>query len=355
MKVQSRRESKELLERLGEKEIRARVREARRELAQLARQDPREVARRREVEATGDVMQGLANVVRAGESELERRAAEEQQRRAAEEAEHDRVGRALRDPGRHEARRRADEHEARRQRLRQIHATLRGVGRFNHHELQGAVLAADRLTDEQGAELRRLLGRRLAVAYGNEGAEPLTAEEQGRYEEIVGVAAGDPNLFQRKREEARAREEAREVAESLLRHPQAESLVAAVMSDRAVFDYLQERLRPMSLHDERGNVSHVTQVERVLELEHVGALFLLLNLIAESGGRETRLTQHGAVTGRTREDGRLPFIDVKLLAQLRRNRFLTTRREGSDIVVGLGERVRQVAKRWQISLPEPAA
>jgi hypothetical protein len=42
---------------------------------------------------------------------------------------------------------------------------------------------------------------------------------------------------------------------------------------------------------------------------------------------------------------------MRALAQLRRNGYLTVRAEGAHRVIGLGPRIRAIAKKWGIALP----
>jgi hypothetical protein len=49
----------------------------------------------------------------------------------------------------------------------------------------------------------------------------------------------------------------------------------------------------------------------------------------------------------------LPRLPQAALAQLRRNGYLTTAQEGTGLRVGPGERVREIAAKWNIDLPEP--
>jgi hypothetical protein len=297
------------------------------------------LARERRVQEVTAEMTRQADVVRAGEAELARRA--------------DALA-VLREPSRHELQRREDARLSRKHALGRVAASLRAATRFKHRELEGETLVAERLSEGEGADLHELLRRRLGVAFGDP-VEPLSDEEELEYERLLGKAAGDERLFERKRAEAAAKAKAREMAKEMRRLPQSESLLGAVFSDPQLFDLVHERLREnLTYIDEYGRERKATATERILEPEHVAALYLVVSLIAENGGREIGLTQHGAVRGRRAED-RLPFVDVKLLAQLRRNGLITTRRQGSEIIVAPGERVRRIAKKWAIVLPEATA
>jgi hypothetical protein len=135
------------------------------------------------------------------------------------------------------------------------------------------------------------------------------------------------------------------------RHPQAGDLLAAVFGDRILYDYLQHKMRHDVVSvDEFGNESTSTVSDRILELEEVAALYVLLAKIVQNGGHEITVGEHGALGG---GDG-LPLVPPKTLGQLRRNGFITARREAAGLQVGTGERVREIAARWSIQLPGAA-
>lgn len=254
------------------------------------------------------------------------------------------------------ARRRFQDEEAERdereRRLLPIRKALDFVTARAHPELAGRALAPDRLTEEEGEQLVELVANARALAL-EEGAEPLSEAEQKRYEVLVGTAAGEPELFAKKREEGAAKAKIAQLAKARKRHPQAENLVAAVLGDPRLHDLLHERIREnVTLIDDRGRETRGTTTERILELRHVSTLFVLLNAIVANGGHEIRVNSHGVLVERNSVDGRLPFLDLKTFPQLRRNGYITTRAEGSECVVGLGERVRKLARKWEITLPE---
>jgi hypothetical protein len=250
------------------------------------------------------------------------------------------VGRAFRE--------RDDARKEREKRLAPLMSALSFVIARSHPELRNETLVADRLSVSEGEELVALVKKARALVF-EEGAEPLTEAEQERYGQLLGIVSGDPTIFERKRREAASKAKLAELANARRRHPQAESVVAAVMGDPDLFDLLGQRIRrDVRLYDEYGNVSKGTTVEPILELDHIGVLFTIVSLIAENGGREIRLNQHGAPVGRKAEDGRLPFLPVKTLGQLRRNGFLSVRSEGTDFLICLGPRTRKLAARWEI-------
>jgi hypothetical protein len=223
-----------------------------------------------------------------------------------------------------------------------------------HPELVGENFDASRLSDEEGEELKALVERQVAILEdaGNR-HEPLTGAEISRYEELVGIACGDRELFQGKRQERAAQERTRAIREKRRRHPRAESLVAAIIGDPGLFDDLHQRIREdVRVFDEYGREKTGVSTERILELEHISSLFALVNLILANGGGAISLNRFGAleVTGR---DGVLPFIPVETFGQLHRNGYLDVMVLGSNYIIGIGPRARRIAERWGIELPEP--
>jgi hypothetical protein len=90
---------------------------------------------------------------------------------------------------------------------------LGNVASFGHGELQGETLTGSRLSDEELAELRDLALRKRAFAKGRVNAEELTDTETARYEALVGRAAGDEALFERRRRHKAARAKLDELRE----------------------------------------------------------------------------------------------------------------------------------------------
>jgi hypothetical protein len=154
------------------------------------------------------------------------------------------------------------------------------------------------------------------------------------------------DLFARKRDAARATERQRRLARAERRHPQAESLVAAVFADGFLFDGLRHRIREdvEDVDDYGRPIAGSVVAGRLFELDNVSALFVLLHLIAANGGRDVEVGQHGAVG-----DG-LPLIAPSKLTQLRLNGLLTVRRHGSGFRVGPGWRVRYAAMSFGIDV-----
>ena len=178
---------------------------------------------------------------------------------------------------------------------------------------------------------------------------PLTADEGNRYKGLVEQAAGEPGLFERRRAE---RAEAAKLATLQVaerRHPQAYDLVAAVMSDPFLFDGLKHRFRPdATVLDDLGREQQGVSAVRIYEYENIAALHVIVSLIVANGGQEIVVGEHGFLP-----DG-LPNLPSGALTQLRRNGWLEATQEGTGTHVGLGPRVREIAERWGIELPEPA-
>jgi hypothetical protein len=129
------------------------------------------------------------------------------------------------------------------------------------------------------------------------------------------------------------------------RHPQAESIVAAILAEPDLWDGLQHRVREDAVELDAWGREQRGMTGRVYELENIATLFAVLNLVVANAGREVAIGQHGSL------GGGLPNISVGSLTQLRMNGWITNRREGTGYVVGLGERSRKVAARWSIELP----
>lgn len=328
------RSRKAKLERVDDEALKARLAAAEATVREIDALPPAKV-RGREKDVLGRYEKALA-MIDLGRAELATR-------------EHEHV--AANAPARRALRDEEDARRAKHKALAPVLSSLEFVRRRAHTEVRGCTLVADRLSPEEGAELAALVAKQRAVLV-REDAEPLSEAEESRYEELVGVAADDREIFERKREEVRTRAKIAEIAKARRRHPQAESLVAAVMGDPDLFDLLHERLREGVLTiDEYGRESRGVATVPILSPEHVAALSMLVNLIAENGGREIVVRDTGLVE-RRRDEGRLPFLPVRALAQLKRNAFVTVRAEGSQRIVGPGSRMRALAKKWGIALPE---
>jgi hypothetical protein len=218
---------------------------------------------------------------------------------------------------------------------------LQAVARFGHRELADERLSASQLTKDDGEELLSLVRKRRD--------EQLTEKEQARYETLVGKAAGDTELFPRKRAEQleKSKIEALRVAER--RHPEASSIIAAVLADPFLFDGLRDKYRPDTVEVDEYGHEHVGSTGRIFELESVAALHVLLSLLVANGGHPVEVREHGVLG-----DG-LPRLPQGALGPLRLNAYLVVEKVAAGFRVGAGPRVRQIAARWDIDLPEPTA
>ena len=122
------------------------------------------------------------------------------------------------------------------------------------------------------------------------------------------------------------------------------------MADEALFDALRHRLREGAVEvDEYGREHHGMRAARLLEPDHVGALFLLIASIVANGGEPIDLPESG-VPG-----GGLPPVPRQSLPALRRAGYITATEVGSGIRIGLGPRAHEIAAQWGIALPDADA
>ena len=216
---------------------------------------------------------------------------------------------------------------------------LDAVARCADPELHGETLTAARLSEAEGKELLALARRRL------DGETPDAAETE-RFEALAGRAAGDEGLFERRRAEQAETEKLEALQAAERRLPMADSLVAACMAEDDLFDGLRRKLRPHALVvDEYGRQVPGAVADRIYDLDNIAALFVIVSLVGENGGREIHVGEHGVLS-----DG-LPSLPTGSLAQLRRNGWLSVTQEGGGTRVGLGERCRAIAAKWNIDLP----
>jgi hypothetical protein len=78
---------------------------------------------------------------------------------------------------------------------------------------QGRQLAGQRLSEAELDELNEILKRKRAVSRGLPDAKELTSAETRTYERLVGKAAGDPQMFERKRSDKAAQAKLGELKE----------------------------------------------------------------------------------------------------------------------------------------------
>ena len=81
---------------------------------------------------------------------------------------------------------------------------LEAATRYSAPELEGERLRANLLDEEDAAALEKLVRRRRQLATA-EPPEALTDDETAAWEQILGKAAGDEGLFERKRRDAKAK------------------------------------------------------------------------------------------------------------------------------------------------------
>jgi len=80
-------------------------------------------------------------------------------------------------------------------------------------ELQGCTLDPHRLTEAEADELKKLV-EQIKAGIRKPDEKPLTAKQRGRFERLVGVAAGDPKIFEHKRKKAELQQELHEIKEA---------------------------------------------------------------------------------------------------------------------------------------------
>ena len=209
---------------------------------------------------------------------------------------------------------------------------LEAVALCANRELVGETLIATLISAEEGEELRRLARRRLD-------GETLDEAEIARYETLAGKAASDEGLFERKRAQRVEAEKLVALRAAARKHPQAEDLLAAVLSDGFLVDGLRNRLRP----DGQGVSAGV-----VFDYANISSLHVLVALIVQNGGHEIHVREHGVLG-----EG-LPNLPSGSISQLCRNGYLTSAQDGTGMRVGLGPRTREIAKHWGIALPDPS-
>jgi hypothetical protein len=233
---------------------------------------------------------------------------------------------------------------------RRQHPALRWLDaakRYSAPELQGERLVADRLSEDEAAELKQLVQRRRALI-DDPDASPLTEAETAAWERLLGKAAGDEELFERKRRHAAARAKLGELmddrkAASLPRQP----LLAdpgSVQLPRYVFTWLL---------GESGLKGNWTLLDVALLVAILGAfandapsLFVGARFEDEQGDRA--LVVPGGIGANPRLHGRIagdPFNEAghirvrPALATLARNKWITVEQTVSELRIRLGEHV----------------
>ena len=187
------------------------------------------------------------------------------------------------------------------------------VARFQHGELADETLVASRLDEDEARELVRLAARRF------EGGEPLSGEELGRYEWLVGKTADDERLFARKRVE---RAEADKL--DALRHRLREGAVEVTSTAASTTGCV-----PPACSNPNTSAPSSSSSPR------------------SSPTAANRLTCRSGVPG-----GGLPPVPRQSLPALRRAGYITATEVGSGIRIGLGPRAHEIAAQWGIALPD---
>ena len=166
----------------------------------------------------------------------------------------------------------------------------------------------------------------------------------------------EASLEQQRQREAEAKlQELQEKRRAGPPEPRAASVRAAVLADSEyLFDGLTRRLRKAAVPTHFGGVQPSMSNEPVFELEDVGVAFVILHLLHERG--EVVISDWGA-------GGRWPAGSELLptprlaqrLAHLARNGLIEIRAdESGGRRIGYGERARQIAARWGITIKEPS-
>ena len=216
-------------------------------------------------------------------------------------------------------------------------------------ELQGEQVVASRLTGEEGRELGALVSRRID-------GETLGDEETRMLETYIARAAGDEDLFRRKRERAKLRAGLEARKASARRDPRAQSVTAALFSSEWLADAVIHRLRDnVRLVDARGAEQHLPPGEftsmRLLQPGDMSTLALVAFAIQEASG---------LLSGASPDRGLRDLPDVRgSLRRLQLAKLVTVVSEGDFAWrVSWGERALQIAREAGVQLPHeevPAA
>jgi hypothetical protein len=227
---------------------------------------------------------------------------------------------------------------------------LEAAKRYSAPEMQGERLVADRLTEDDAAQLKQLVQRRRALV-DDPDASPLSEAETAAWERLLGRAAGDEELFERKRRDAAARAKLGELMDqrkvaSLPRRP----LLAepgSVQLPRHAFTWLV---------GESGRDGHWTLMDVALLVGILGA-FANDEPSIFVGGRfggeqdDRTLVVPGGIGSTLRLHGRIagdPFDEAghirirPALATLARNRWIEVERSTAELRIRLGDRAREI-------------
>jgi hypothetical protein len=231
---------------------------------------------------------------------------------------------------------------------------LRQAQRFSVPELAGETLVADRVTDDDVGRLKTLLDHKQEIA-SDPHAASLTPGEGADWERILGKAAGDEQLFEKKRRDAQARTQLAELADArkLAGLPRQRVLAepGAVQLPRFVFRWL---------------VSDEAREEGAWSLMDVGLLVAVSGAFANDdasvfvdgrfdgdgdsrtlvapGGVGADLRMFGRVAGSPIEDGSGHVRVREALRVLAANRWVELDVSVSELRIRLGERARRLSE-----------
>jgi hypothetical protein len=326
--VEPGRTEPEPIEELTDRALRDRLRRAERTLAEAASADARELARWRKTESTLRKAEAAVRTRDEARAELARRAEQD------ERAERQTFRLRLRGLGHPRDRVKAGPHPGA--------AALRAVARLGHPELDGASLRAANLTTEEGAELAGLVKK---MRNASEEREQLSATERGRYESLLGKAAGNANLFAKRRRDASNREKLDQLAKearmaALALRPKHEQ-PGAVVLPAEVYEALK------TSRDASCTIADVGMLAalRGMFANHDAALILGARFEKDSDGEDVLVTPEDLVF---RSDSNPHLMQggagqVKpgvALATLARHKWIRAERRDGTFRIRLGEQLR---------------
>jgi hypothetical protein len=217
---------------------------------------------------------------------------------------------------------------------------LRLAREWDSDVLDGVGLSADRLSDEEDTELRALIKERRRAM---EAVEEWPDEARLRYEALVGKAAGDEGLFETKRAElAKAREteaEMRKLSDMFLPTRRAAEPGEAVLP-RFLFRWLTDgRENAFDLHS-LGLLSALllTFANEDASLFPTGRFEVSegeRRIVISDAGQRVRLVR-GA------NDSEFAFPTARCLGDLKRNKWVETKRHFGQLTITPGERMRKL-------------
>jgi hypothetical protein len=228
---------------------------------------------------------------------------------------------------------------------------LNGARRYSAPELVGETLVADRLTDEDARELETLV-RRKGDIVTQEGAEALTEAEVATWERLLGKAAGDEALFERKRRNAQAKAKLNELKDerrvaALPRQPLLAE-AGCVQLPRYVFSWLVGdggRNGDWALPDVAVLVAVLGSFTNEDASVFVGGRFEgegKDRALVVPGGIGSDLRMHGTIAGSPLENGSGHIRVRSALATLARNNWVTVEQTVGELRIQLGERARML-------------